>query len=484
MRRSHRLPCDCDAVPAAPPRATTRRQWLQQAAAGFGGLALAALMAEEAARAVAATSDPLAPRPPHFPAKARRVLFLFMHGGPSHLDTFDYKPLLERDHGKPLPFAKPRVVSSETGNLLRSPWKFQQHGPQGVWVSELFPNLAHKMGDLCVLNGVHCSNSRHGGALLELHTGSDTFVRPSMGSWITYGLGSENQDLPGFITICPTLTHGGVNNFSSAFLPAAYQGTPIGNAGVPAEAARIPFIENPEAVPEQQELELALLREINQQHLEAAGPDTTLEARIASFELAFRMQTAAPQLQDISDETAATARLYGLDRPETRNFGRQCLMARRFLERGVRFVQVTHSYKWDQHSNLRRDHAQNALEVDLPIAGLLTDLKSRGLLHDTLVLWGGEFGRTPTAQGDDGRDHNPHGFTMWLAGGGVKAGFRYGATDDYGYYAVEGKVHFHDLHATILHLLGLDHTRLTYRHAGRDFRLTDVHGEVVHEILA
>ncbi len=465
-------------------RLRTRRQWLQEVAAGFGSLALAALLAEEEARAQAAPNDPLAPRTPHFPAKARRVLFLFMHGGPSHIDTFDYKPLLERDHGKPLPFAKPRVVSSETGNLLRSPWKFRQCGPQGAWVSELFPNLARMMGDLCVLNGVHCSNSRHGGALLELHTGSDTFVRPSMGSWITYGLGTENQDLPGYITICPTLTHGGVNNFSSAFLPAVYQGTPIGNASVPSEQARIPFIENPEAVPEQQQLELALLREINHEHLAAAGPDSTLEARIASFELAFRMQAAAPELQDVSEETEATARLYGLDRPETRNFGRQCLMARRFLERGVRFVQVTHSYKWDQHSNLRRDHAQNALEVDLPIAGLLADLKSRGLLHDTLVLWGGEFGRTPTAQGDDGRDHNPHGFTMWLAGGGVKAGFRHGATDDYGYYAVEGKVHFHDLHATILHLLGLDHTRLTYRHAGRDFRLTDVHGEVVHEILA
>lgn len=485
LRSDCRTGCPCtgwrDGVRQRP---LTRRQWLHQTAAGFGSLALAALLAEEQARADGTSNDPLAPRLPHFPAKARRVLFLFMHGGPSHVDTFDYKPLLERDHGKALPFAKPRVVSSETGNLLRSPWKFRQHGPQGAWVSELFPKLARMMGEVCLLNGMHCSNSRHGGALLELHTGSDTFVRPSMGSWITYGLGSENQDLPGYITICPTLTHGGVNNWSSAFLPAVYQGTPIGHAGVPADQARIPFVDNPEAVPAQQQLELALLREINQAHLAAVGPDSTLEARIASFELAFRMQTAAPDLQDVSGETAATARLYGLDQPETRNFGRQCLMARRFLERGVRFVQVTHSYKWDQHSDLRRDLARNALEVDRPIAGLLADLKSRGLLHDTLVLWGGEFGRTPTAQGDDGRDHNPHGFTMWLAGGGVKAGFRHGATDDYGYYAVEGKVHFHDLHATILHLLGLDHTRLTYRHAGRDFRLTDVHGEVVHEILA
>ena len=319
--------------------------------------------------------------------------------------------------------------------------------------------------------------------MLELHTGSDTFVRPSMGSWITYGLGTDNQDLPGFVTVCPSLTHGGMNNWGSAFLPAAYQGTPLGNASVPAEQARIPFIEN-QTPPDLQRLELDLLREMNVERLAATGPDAALEGRIDSFELAFRMQAAAPELQDISDETEATNRLYGLDEDATRNFGRQCLMARRFAERGVRFVQVSHSYKWDQHGNLRADHGRNALEVDKPIAGLLQDLKARGLLEDTLVLWGGEFGRTPTAQGDDGRDHHPHGFTMWLAGGGVRGGMKYGATDEYGFYAVENKVHFHDLHATILHLLGLDHTRLTYRYAGRDFRLTDVHGEVVTGIMA
>jgi len=338
--------------------------------------------------------------------------------------------------------------------------------------------------DLCFIHSMHGSNSRHGGALLELHTGSDTFVRPSMGSWITYGLGSENQDLPGYVTICPTLTHGGVNNWSSAFLPAVYQGTPLGNASVASDQARIPFIDNRETPAEVQRAELDLLRSINQEQLDRAGPDQALEGRIESFELAFRMQATAPHLQDIGGETEATHKLYGLDDPTTRNFGRQCLMARRFAERGVRFVQVTHSYKWDQHGNLKNDHAKNALEVDRPIAGLIQDLKARGLLQDTLVLWAGEFGRTPTAQGDDGRDHNPHGFTIWLAGGGVKSGFRLGATDDYGYYAVENKVHFHDLHATLLHLLGLDHTRLTYRHAGRDFRLTDVHGRVVREILA
>jgi hypothetical protein len=470
---------------------STRRRMLQVSAGGFGWLALADLLARtDRGRADVVTADgdaalrPLAPRDPAFTARAKRVIFLFMHGGPSQVDTFDYKPLLDRDHGKPLPFAKPRVVSSETGNLLRSPWKFKQHGDSGAWVSELFPHLSSCVDQMCFLKAVHGSNSRHGGALLELHTGSDTFVRPSMGSWITFGLGSENQNLPGFITICPTLTHGGVNNWSSAFLPAAFQGTPIGTASVPADQAKIPFIENHHSSPVQQRLELDLIQEMNRERLALSGPDLALEGRINSFELAFRMQAAAPELQDISDETPETLELYGIDDPKTRNFGRQCLMARRFAERGVRFVQVTHSYKWDQHDNLKDGHAANAFEVDRPIAGFLKDLERRGLLQDTLVLWGGEFGRTPVAQGTNGRDHNPHGFTMWLAGGGVKAGLQYGSTDDYGYYAVENRVHFHDLHATILHLLGLDHTQLTYRYAGRDFRLTDVHGEVVRDILA
>jgi len=332
---------------------------------------------------------------------------------------------------------------------------------------------------------MHCSNSRHGGALLELHTGSDTFVRPSMGSWITYGLGNENQDLPGFITICPTLTHGGANAYSSAFLPADFQGVPLGNASVPSEQAKIPFIENSDDTPPSlQRLELDLVGNLNRAQLAQSGPDPALEARINSFELAYRMQAAAPRLQDIQDETEATLQLYGLDHPSAGDFGRQCLLARRFVEQGVRFVQCTHSYKWDQHNGLKKAHARNASEVDQPIAGLLQDLKRRGLLDDTLVLWGGEFGRTPVAQGDDGRDHNPQGYTMWLAGGGVKPGMVYGSTDEYGYYAVENKVHIHDLHATILDLLGLDHMRLTYRYAGRDFRLTDIYGEVIHAILA
>ncbi len=460
-------------------RPLTRREMLRQSGIGFGSLALAALCGESSG----AAENTQEGKGPHFPPRARRVIFLFMHGGPSQVDTFDYKPLLQRDDGKPLPFAKPRVVSSETGNLLRSPWKFRQHNQSGAWVSELFPHLARCVDDLCFIRSMHGSNSRHGGALLELHTGSDTFVRPSMGSWITYGLGTENRNLPGFLTICPTLTHGGVNNWSSAFLPAAYQGTPLGSASVSADQAQIPFIHNPDTPRSVQRLELDLLAQMNRERLAETGPDHALEGRIAAFELAFRMQSAAPELQDISGETAQTQRLYGLDDPVTHHFGRQCLMARRFAERGVRFVQCTHSYKWDQHGDLRRDHGRNAREVDKPIAGLIIDLKRRGLLDDTLVLWAGEFGRTPVAQGKDGRDHNPHGYTIWLAGGGVKPGCVYGATDDYGYYAVEKKVHLHDLHATLLHLLGLDHKRLTYRYAGRDFRLTDVAGEVVQGIL-
>jgi hypothetical protein len=305
-----------------------------------------------------------------------------------------------------------------------------------------------------------------------------------MGSWITYGLGTENQSMPGFITICPTQSHGGANNYSSGFLPAPYAGTPVGSVGVPARDARIPFIANTETPRDVQRMELDYLQELNREQLAATGPDAALDGRIESFELAFRMQSEAPGLQDISAESPATLKLYGIDNRISEDFGRQCLMARRLSERGVRFVQVSHTYKWDQHSELLRDHSQNAHEVDRPIAGLLFDLKARGLLQDTLVLWGGEFGRTPTAQGSDGRDHNPEAFTMWMAGGGVKPGLQYGSTDDYGYYAVENKVHFHDLHATILYLLGLDHKKLTYRYAGRDFRLTDVHGNVVHDIIA
>jgi hypothetical protein len=308
-----------------------------------------------------------------------------------------------------------------------------------------------------------------------------------MGSWVIYGLGTENENLPGFITICPTLAHGGVNNWGAAFLPAYCQGTPIGNAAVPSDQAVVKHIRNAKLTSAMQREQLDLLSEMNREHLALTGPELALEGRINSFELAFRMQMSMPEAQDVSSESEATKKLYGMDNPVTANFGRQCLMARRFAERGVRFIQVTHSdseVQWDQHGSLYKGHTKNAAEVDKPIAGLLKDLKSRGLLEDTLVIWGGEFGRTPTAQGKDGRDHNPHGFTMWLAGGGVKRGHAHGATDDYGYYAQQDKVHIHDMHATILALLGMNHEKLTYRYAGRDFRLTDVEGHVVKEIFA
>jgi len=462
-------------------RPLNRRQLLHQCGAGFGAVALSSLLQESFAQP--ASDNPLAARAPHFPARAKRVIFLFMHGGPSQVDTFDYKPLLQRDSGKPLPFAKPRVQFAQTGNLLGSPFEFRQYGQSGAWVSELFPEVARHVDDLCFLKSIHGTNEAHGGALLALHTGSDTFVRPSMGSWLLYGLGTENQNLPGFITICPTLGHGGVNNWSSAFLPGVYQGTPIGNASVPARDARLMHLQSPLASADQRR-QLDLLQAANREHQAARAGDDVLEARIESFELAFRMQTEAPEVMDLARETDATKALYGIDRRETENFGRQCLLARRFAEAGVRFIQCTHSYKWDQHSNLRADHTKNAREVDLPIAGLLHDLKVRGLLDDTLVLWGGEFGRTPVAEGNDGRDHNPNGFTMWMAGGGVQGGMSYGETDDYGYFAASDKVHVHDLHATLLALAGIDHERLTYRHAGRDFRLTDVSGRVVREIFA
>ncbi|MSR64038.1 MAG: DUF1501 domain-containing protein [Planctomycetes bacterium] len=462
---------------------TNRRQLLQGLGAGFGWLAAAGLAQAEALR-----DNPLAPRAPHFAPRAKRVIFLFMHGGPSQIDTFDYKPLLARDDGKPLPFEKPRIQFAQTGNLMRSPWEFAQHGESGAWVSALFPHVAKKVDDLCFVKSLHGTNEAHGGALLALHTGSATFVRPSMGAWIVYGLGSENQNLPGFVTLCPTLGHGGVNNWSSAFLPGIYQGTPIGNASVPAKEAKLSHLTNPEFERDFQRAQLELVRALDAPHLAARPGDDALEARIASWELAFRMQSEAPGVMDLTRESEETHKLYGIDDPITENFGRQCLLARRMSEAGVRFVQCTHSYKWDQHDKLREGHGKNALEVDKPIAGLLTDLKARGLLEDTLVLWSGEFGRTPTVQGaigpDAGRDHNPHGFTVWMAGGGVKAGSSFGATDDYGFYAAQDKVHLHDLHATILALLGLDHEKLTYRYAGRDFRLTDVEGRVVRELFA
>lgn len=421
---------------------------------------------------------------PHFQARAKRVIFLFMHGGPSHVDTFDHKPLLKRDSGKTPPKDLAQRFFDPNGKLLGSPFEFKKHGQSGLEISEIFPEVAKLADELCLVRSMHTNGQDHTQAVLKLHTGMENQVRPSLGAWILYGLGTENQNLPGFITISPSPITGGVQNYASAFLPAIYQGTPIGQGGALTDA-QIRHIRNSELPVELQRKQLDFLQDLNRKHLQRNGSDDQIEGVIESFELAFRMQMEAPELTDLSKESKETLELYGVDQTPTDNFARQCLLARRFAEKGVRFIQVNHAFKWDQHAQLQADHRRNAREVDQPIAALLRDLKNRGLLKDTLVIWGGEFGRTPTAQGNlDGRDHNPFGFTVWMAGGGVKPGLSYGATDDYGFAAVENKVHMHDLHATVLHLLGLDHEKLTYRYAGRDFRLTDVHGSVVKAILA
>jgi hypothetical protein len=468
----------------------SRREILKSAACGFGYLALADL-----ARASQAASNPLAPKATHHPAKAKRIIFLFMRGGPSHMDTFDYKPRLQRDDGKPLPFELPklqRMAGRGLGKLMGSPFKFRQHGQSGQWISEVFPELSRHADRLCVLNGMHTEGVDHGQATIMLHTGSGNLVRPSMGSWAVYGLGSENRNLPGFVSICPARSDTGARGYSNAFLPAAYQGTAVGFEDIPATKATIRHIVNERMPAELQRKQLDLLARMNHDHLEQRSGDGQLEGAIQSFELGFRMQSEAPRLMDLSTETASTLQRYGIGAEPTDDFGRQCLMARRMAEAGVRYIQLTHTSRkfqgiadWDQHSDLKRQLAFNARSVDRPIAGLLTDLQSRGLLEDTLVWWGGEFGRTPVVQNNAaGRDHNPYGFSMWLAGGGTRAGCRHGETDEVGYYAVNDKVHMHDLHATILHLMGMDHEKLTYRYAGRDFRLTDVYGRVVKEIIA
>jgi hypothetical protein len=460
----------------------TRRDALRQIACGFGSVAMAGLLAEE----VQAGRDSQS-RGPHFPARARRLIFLFMHGGVSHVDTFDPKPQLAAMNGKPLPFAKPKFEFAPTGNLLASPWKFNKHGKSGIEVSELFPHVAGCIDDIAVVRSMNGGNQvSHGPALLAMNTGDGVFNRPSLGAWTLYGLGSENQNLPGFITLSPSIYHGGAQNYGSAFLPASFQATRIGDGSTPFQKASIAHVTGGDN-PELQRLQLDLLARQNRAHLARTGEDARLEARIASFETAFRMQIHAPRVFDLAGESKATQALYGVGEEPTDEYGRECLIARRLVENGVRFVQVNYSYPrnyWDAHSGLRTNHTTNARKVDKPIAGLLRDLKSRGLLEDTLVIFGTEFGRTPAAQGSDGRDHHPHAFSMWLAGGGVRGGVVYGKTDEFGYYVAEDKVTIPDFHATVLHLLGLDHTRLTYRHAGRDFRLTDVHGEVVRSILA
>lgn len=455
----------------------SRRALLRQSALGFGALALTDLLR--------AGEGPLGPKAQpkfHFPPRAKRVIFLFMKGGPSHLDTFEPKPRLDRDDGKPYPGTRPRVVFAKTGNLLKSPWKFRKHGQCGSPVSELFPHVAGCVDDICFVHSLHGTNPAHGGAVLKLHTGSDNFVRPSMGAWVAYGLGTANASLPAFVTVCPTLAHGGVNNWGSAFLPASNQGVPLGNASTPVEKARVKYIQSRDLTPAAQRIQLDLAADLSRSHLDRTGPDAALEGRIESFELAFRMQAAMPEAEDLSRETAATHTLYGLDDPVTAPFGRQCLLARRLAERGVRFVQVYHR-DWDHHGSVKAHSEGTAKEVDQGVAALLLDLKNRDMLKDTLIVFGTEFGRTPMGQGN-GRDHHLAGFSMWMAGGGIKGGMSYGATDELGYHAVENKTHVNDLHATMLHLLGIDHKKLTMKFQGRDFRLTDIAGEVIKPILA
>ena len=460
----------------------TRREMLSQCAAGFGGIALAGLLSDQAF----AGSLSRGAASPHFVPRARNVIFLYMDGGPSQVDTFDPKPRLTKLHGEPFPMKMARTQFNNNGNVLGSPWKFKQYGQSGLWVSDLFPHTATCADDLCVIRSMTSNFSEHTNANYFLHTGLGLAGRPSMGAWASYGLGSENRDLPGFVVLNGGLTPpGGLDCFSNGFLPATHQGSIIQPRG--AGVANVQPQENPAS---RQKRKLAMLRDIDEAYLARAEQDDSIESAIANHELAFRMQWSVPELMEIDGESKVTRQLYGLDAEyePTRIYGRQCLLARRLVERGVRFVELTcpavSGDRWDQHNGLRDGHENNARAVDQPIAGLLKDLKSRGLLDETLVIWAAEFGRTPFAQGSDGRDHNPFGFTIWMAGGGMRAGSVYGSTDEFGYKAVDGTMTIHDLHATMLHLMGIDHTRLTVRHSGRDMRLTDVHGHVAHEIIS
>jgi hypothetical protein len=466
------------------PPPLSRREMLRSCAGGFGAIALGALLGDRAF----ASTNPLAPKPPHFPPRARNVIFLYMDGGPSQVDTFDYKPLLAKFHGEDPRQAMGQLEPTQFNNIgrvMKSPWNFRQYGESGTWVSDLFPHLSRHVDDLCVVKSMVSQFPEHTAANYFLHTGSGLQGRPSMGAWVGYGLGSESQDLPGFIVLNGGLVPpGGLDNFNSGFLPAAYQGSVFKPGDHP-----VANIRPAEPSPELQRNKLALLADLDAQSLQRTGTDDTLEAAIANYETAFRMQTAVPELMDLSDETEATQRMYGFEEPwqGTKIFARQCLLARRLVERGVRFVELTcpggNGDRWDQHGGLVAGHQKNAVSVDQPIAALLTDLKARGLLDSTLVVWTGEFGRTPFAQGSDGRDHNQFAFTLWMAGGGTKGGMTYGETDEWGYKTVRDRVEIHDLHATMLHLLGLDHTRTTFRFSSRDMRLTDVHGRVLHDIL-
>lgn len=455
-----------------------RRELLKHSSAMLAGISLSGLPLLSGAERSSDSPQPMA----HHQPKAKRVIFLFMHGGPSQVDTFDYKPQLQKDDGRQLPFEAASNIDA-VPKLMKSPWKFARHGQSGNYVSELLPNMARHIDDLCIVRSMHSRGQSHGQAVSMMHTGSDNLVRPSVGAWVSFGLGTENPNLPTFVAISPASGHGGPRNYGAAFLPAMHQATAIGNSGRLGDA-KISHMENPKLSKSEQVRQLQLLQKMNEQHLQRVQRDEQIQGAIESFDLAYRMQSAAPDVMDLSQEPEHLQRSYGIGEKSTDNFGRQCLLARRLVEAGVRYVEVSTGNVWDQHSNLVSGHEKNSLATDQPIAALLADLKARGMLEDTLVVWGGEFGRTPIVQGSNGRDHNPQGFTTVLAGGGVRGGLAYGNTDEYGYYAVEDRVHVHDLHATMLHLLGLDHMQLTYRYAGRDFRLTDVYGNVVHDLLS
>lgn len=459
---------------------------LSRCATGFGSIALAAMLNEDQQVVAKEPSDPFAPKPTHFPPKVKNVIYLYMDGGPSQVDTFDPKPRLTAENGKPFPMKTEPTQFDNKGKCLGSPWKFKQYGESGTPVSDLFPHVAKHVDDLAVIRSMTSKFSEHTNANYFLHTGVGVQGRPSMGAWITYGLGSVCRDLPGYIALNGGLIPpGGLDNFNSGFLPATYQGSVFNSSPEP-----VANINRTETSDKLQRNKLELLKQLDMSAMEKMGRVDPVESAIANYELAYRMQAAMPDLIDLSDETAEVKREYGLEEKTkgTSTFGKQCLLARRLVQRGVRFIELTcpsvgHD-RWDQHNNLTTGHPDNAKAVDQPIGALLADLKRTGLFEETLVIWSGEFGRTPFAQGANGRDHNPFGFSLWMAGGGVKGGITFGATDEFGYKAIENRVEIHDLHATMLHLLGMDHTKLTFRFSGRDMRLTDVHGHVIHDVLA
>ena len=466
------------------PRPMSRREMLGRCATGFGAVALSSLLADPA---YGKAKSPFAPRKPHHDAKAKSVIFLYMDGGVSQVDSFDYKPRLEKDNGKPFSAKINPTQFDNIGKTLKSPWNFKQYGQSGLNVSDLFPHVGEMADELCVVRSMTSKFSEHNSANFFLHTGFGVQGRPSMGAWMSYGLGTEATDLPGFVVLNGGLIpSGGWDNFGNGFLPASHQATVFKTGKEP-----LADIRPRESRPGVQQAKLGLLNRLDQGVLNRLGKVDELESAIANYEMAYRMQAAVPELIDVKGETEATRKLYGLDSKydPTRTFGMQCLIARRLVEKGVRFIELTcprisGNDRWDAHGGLKKNHGDNSLATDQPIAGLLRDLKSRGMLKDTLVVWSGEFGRTPFAQGSNGRDHNPFGFTIWMAGGGAKPGITYGATDEFGYRAVENKLDIHDMHATMLHLLGMDHKKMTYFFDGRDMRLTDVHGHVAHDLIA